>query len=125
MSHPIIIDGYEFERLETAPCYRLIALGIGIEPFCRCPSCNARGPESVKAAEIGRQKALALIYRQTHSDFKGRLPDGTRTVLVLRNGGTTLVALHALTDAEIANLAPSAKRQENRRLADKLARPAQ
>ena len=47
-----------------------------------------------------REKLLDVIYRKTHSDYKGKIGD-KRTVLVLRQGGTTLVALDDLTDAEI------------------------
>lgn len=56
------------------------------------------------SVKLTRDKALRLIYRWTHRDSKGRLPDGTMTVLTYRNG-TCLVALRDLTDDEIkANL---------------------
>lgn len=105
-------------------CYRQSALDIGIEPFCQCPACDEHGTESVKAAQKARKQALALIYRHTSRDYKGRLADGTRSILVLRNGGTTLAPLDQLTDAEIARLVPSAQRQETRRLAEEQARAA-
>jgi hypothetical protein len=123
MSNPII-NGYEFERLDVTPCYRSIAHGIGIEPFCQCPACAERGAASVKAAQKARKHALTLIYRHTSRDYKGRLADGTRSILVLRNGGSTLAPLDQLTDAEIARLIPSAQRQETRRQAEKQARAA-
>jgi len=47
-----------------------------------------------------RKAKLAKIYRFTHRDYKGKI-NGVKTILVLRNGGTTLVALDSLTDAEI------------------------
>ena len=43
---------------------------------------------------------LDQIYKNTHADFKGVLPDGTRTVLMCR-GGTCLVALEDLTPEEV------------------------
>jgi len=43
---------------------------------------------------------LDLIYKNTHADFKGVLPDGTRTVLMCR-GNTCLVALEDLTPEEV------------------------
>jgi hypothetical protein len=51
---------------------------------------------------MDKQKALATIWRETHRDFKGTLDDGTRSIMVFRNG-STLVPLDQLTDAEIAD----------------------
>jgi hypothetical protein len=51
---------------------------------------------------MDRKAALAKIWRETHRDFKGKM-DGVKTVMVLRGGGSTLVALDDLTDAEISN----------------------
>lgn len=53
--------------------------------------------------ESERKKALAAIWKKTHRDYKGRLEDGTKTIMVYRNG-TCLVALDDLTDDEIARL---------------------
>jgi len=50
---------------------------------------------------VARDKKLALIYRHTDRNYKGKLPDGTKTVLVLRAGGTQLVPLTDLTDFEV------------------------
>lgn len=52
-----------------------------------------------------RAQKLTAIYRATHRDYKGKLPDGTRTIMIYRNG-TCLVALDDLTDAEIERLLP-------------------
>lgn len=49
-----------------------------------------------------REAALKQIWREMHRDYKSKLADGTKSVLVLRSGGTTLVPLDLLTDAEIA-----------------------
>lgn len=65
-----------------------------------------------------RKAALKLIYRHTHKDYKGKFPDGTKTILVCR-GGTCLVALDDLTDTEIADRLPSAQRMEAKRLANR------
>ncbi len=62
-----------------------------------------------------REQELKLIYRHTHRDFKGKI-GGSGAVLVMRNGGTTLVMMTALTDAEIAKMLPSAERAEQKRL---------
>jgi hypothetical protein len=53
---------------------------------------------------MNREQKLEAIWRSTHADFKGRI-DGTRTILVYRNG-TCLVRLADLTDDEIAVLLP-------------------
>lgn len=48
-----------------------------------------------------RAAALKTIWAATHRDFKGTFA-GERTILIMRNGGTTLVRLHDLTYDEIA-----------------------
>lgn len=67
-----------------------------------------------------RDQQLTLIYRHTHRDYKGRL-NGQRTVLTLRQGGTTLVQLDSLTDAEIADKLPYSLTLEAKRLEAKRA----
>lgn len=52
---------------------------------------------------------LNQIFQKTHSDFKGVLPDGTRTIMMCR-GRTCLVALEDLTPEEVAKLLPQTKR---------------
>lgn len=52
-----------------------------------------------------RAKALRAIWAATHRDFKGSFA-GERTIMLMRNGGTTLVRLHDLTDDEIAARLP-------------------
>lgn len=69
-------------------------------------------------SDMTREQKLALIYRHTHKDFKGRM-NGERNILVLRAGGTTLIPLSALTDAEIAAKFPYARSKEMDRLAAK------
>jgi hypothetical protein len=53
-------------------------------------------------SDMTRDQKLAAIWRTTHADFKGKRDDGTRCILVLRDGGTHSVPLECLTDAEIA-----------------------
>ena len=60
-----------------------------------------------------RKAALKLIYRHTHKDYKGKI-DGKPSILVCR-GGTCLVMLDDLTDAEIAERLPLAQRMEAKR----------
>ena len=56
---------------------------------------------------MSREEALKVIWGKMHSDFKCIRDDGLRWVLVLRKGGTTLVPLDDLSDAEIVRLLPS------------------
>jgi hypothetical protein len=55
--------------------------------------------------KLDRAAALKVIWSRTHRDFKGTFA-GERTIMIMRNGGTTLVRLHDLTDDEIARLMP-------------------
>jgi hypothetical protein len=54
---------------------------------------------------MSRATKLALIWKHTHRDYKGKI-DGVKYVLVLREGGTCSVALTDLTDAEVIRLMP-------------------
>lgn len=51
-------------------------------------------------ARFSKSFMLREIWMQTHNDYKGHL-DGERTVMMLRNGETTIVMLKDLTDDEI------------------------
>jgi hypothetical protein len=66
-----------------------------------------------------RDDKLSLIFRHTHKDFKGKWPDGTRNIMALRSGGSHLVSLSDLTDAEIADKLSGAISAEVKRLAKK------
>lgn len=77
---------------------------------------NAEKPDQAKQPD--RKKALALIYRHAPRDYKGRLPDGTRTIMVCR-GATCIVPVDSLTDAEMADRLPYALKKEAERLAKK------
>jgi len=48
-----------------------------------------------------RKQLENAVWKCTHRDFKGKLPDGTRTVLVYQSGGSALAALSDLTDAQL------------------------
>lgn len=52
---------------------------------------------------------LDLIYRNTHSDYKGVFADGVRMILVCR-GATCLVPLEDLTSEEVAKRLPMSKK---------------
>lgn len=56
-----------------------------------------------------RSRKLDLIYKAMHRDYKGPLR-GERSILMLREGGTCLVLLRNLTDAEIEKRLPAAAR---------------
>jgi hypothetical protein len=60
---------------------------------------------TVDGKAYSRKEALRLIWRHSHSDFKGKLADGTRTILVY-DRGTTLVSLDGMTDAQINDKLP-------------------
>lgn len=69
---------------------------------------EAQRQGAILTALEDRSNALDLIYRHTHSDYKGTLPDGTRTLLT----ATGLVALADLSDAEISYRIPTAVKKE-------------
>lgn len=70
--------------------------------------------KTLDPAALTRADKLALIYRHTHRDYKGSL-DGHKSLLVYR-GGTALVLLDHLTDAEIEDKLPYAIKKETERL---------
>lgn len=56
---------------------------------------------------MNREKVLASIWKATHRDYKGTLPDGRRAILILDDRrGTIPTPLEALTDDQIARLIP-------------------
>lgn len=71
-------------------------------------------------AEKAHQKALALIYRHTHRDYKGNY-GGVKTIMVCRGGASCVVPLDGLTEAEVADRLPYAMKKEAERLKAKKA----
>lgn len=64
-----------------------------------------------------RKKLESALYKHTHTDFKGRLPDGTRTVLhAVKGAGTCLVAVKDLSDTELLAKTPRKALEERRGL---------
>ncbi|NMZ71357.1 hypothetical protein SAMN05216370_0165 [Pseudomonas peli] len=61
---------------------------------------------------LSRDQALKLIYRHTHRDYRGKLADGTKSILTIRG----IVALDDLTEAEVSDRLPLARRKEAERL---------
>ena len=55
---------------------------------------------------MSREQALNAIWSKMHSDYKCIRDDGLKWVLVLRDGGTTLVPLDDLSNAEIVRMLP-------------------
>lgn len=53
-----------------------------------------------------REKFQNKVWTHTHRDYRGKFEDGTKTILVYRQG-TTLVPISALTDKEIADRLPA------------------
>ena len=56
-------------------------------------------------------KQNALIWKHTHRDFKG-VQDGRKSIMILRNGGSTIVPLDCLTDEERVKLLADAEKRE-------------
>lgn len=54
--------------------------------------------------KTARERQLDQIYRKMHADYKGKI-NGVRTVMVLRAGGSVLIALDDMTDDEIRHYA--------------------
>jgi hypothetical protein len=81
-----------------------------------CPACAKKDPR-----HLTRERKEALIWRHTSKDYRG-VVGGAKTILVLRLGGTTLVPLSGLTDAELASELKSAQHAEAKRLAKKTAK---
>lgn len=80
----------------------------------------------IDAGSLSRDQKLTLIYRHTHRDYKGKAGErwgsehvGKRTLMVNRQGATTLVLLENLSDAEVADSLPYALKKEAERLARK------
>lgn len=63
--------------------------------------------EELNEAISDRDKKLKSIWAKTHKDFRGTLSgDGKKTILINRDGKTTLVPLDQLTDKEIEDRLP-------------------
>ena len=69
-----------------------------------------------------RTEKLAIIYRHTHRDFKGRNDQGDRCILVLRDGITQSVPLSCLTSAEIEDKLRYSLKQEQERTRPQISR---
>jgi hypothetical protein len=54
---------------------------------------------------------INLIWKHTHSDYRGKL-SGIKSCLVLRSGGTTLTTIIGLTDQEFKYKLAAAKKRE-------------
>ena len=63
---------------------------------------KASGDEPQAMTPEQREKAWRAVYRDEHSDFKGKLPDGTQTLMAWAKYGGGLVSLTTITDAELA-----------------------
>lgn len=82
---------------------------------------EAPKPYTVDGRAYTRKEALRLIWRHTHRDFKGKLEDGTRSILV--NGGAAgsiLVELDKLSDAHIMRKLPYCARKDARVKAERV-----
>ncbi|CAG9229846.1 hypothetical protein PSP6_540001 [Paraburkholderia tropica] len=81
--------------------------------------------------ELTRAQKLTLIYRHTHSDFKGKAGPvwgehaGKKTIMVNINGAAALSLLDDLTDEQIADKLPYALQKEHQRQEQAAAKKAQ
>lgn len=50
--------------------------------------------------DMDRATRLKYVWSRTHKDYRGTT-DGVKSVMILRDGGTRIVALDSLTDDEI------------------------
>lgn len=64
---------------------------------------------------INRAEALKLIFRHAHRDYRAKLADGSKMLQTIKG----LVCLDNLTDEEIADRLPLARRKEAQRLESK------
>lgn len=62
---------------------------------------KASGAEQKAMTPQQREQAWKLVYRTTHPDFKGRLADGTESMLSWAGFGSGLVSLATISDAEL------------------------
>lgn len=53
-----------------------------------------------RVEEAAHEAKLKAIWRKTHRDYKGKVGD-VKTIMILRSGGSCLVALDDLTDEEV------------------------
>jgi hypothetical protein len=58
-----------------------------------------------------RKKLEALLWKHTHRDFRGKLDDGSKTVLMGTAQGTVSVCIARMTDAEIIAKLPRSIRE--------------
>lgn len=58
-----------------------------------------------------RKKLEALLWKHTHRDFRGKLDDGSKTVLMGTAQGTVSVCIAGMTDAEIIEKLPRSIRE--------------
>jgi hypothetical protein len=83
--------------------------------------------QAINPATLSRKQKLAIIYRHTHRDFKGKASAqwgehaGEKTIMVNDKGACTLVLLESLSDDQIADLLPYPLKKEAERLANKAA----
>ncbi|CAM2198430.1 conserved protein of unknown function (plasmid) [Paraburkholderia kururiensis] len=82
-----------------------------------------------EASTLSRRQKLALIYRHTHRDYKGRAGSqwgehaGEKTIVVNEEGASVLTLLETLSDGQIADLLPYALEKERARVAAKVRQP--
>jgi hypothetical protein len=79
--------------------------------------------QPIDAATLLRKQKLAIIYRHTHRDFKGKAGAqwgehaGEKTIVVNEKGASVLTLLETLSEEQIASQLPYALKKEAERLA--------
>ncbi|MCD0253075.1 hypothetical protein JWH16_04295 [Xanthomonas campestris pv. campestris] len=62
----------------------------------------AQGASSKACSEIERERAFRTIWHASHKDFRGKLPDGTLSVMSYAKFGGGLVSSRTISDEELA-----------------------
>jgi hypothetical protein len=95
-----------------------------LDAICRIETLGDKMPAAMlpefeaEADKRNLRGDLGLIWQHTHADYKSTY-SGFKSILVLRQAGTSLVPLSQLTEKEIAARLPSAQSKEAKRLAAK------
>lgn len=87
----------------------------GTAPFCAKHAAEERRLlKKRKNPRTERERLEALVWSNTHRDFRGKFPDGTKTILQFVPGmGTCLVPVSSLSDQELKNRLPSAAKEKH------------
>lgn len=72
--------------------------------------------EQIRAFAGNREAAFKHVWRTTHPDFRGKLGDGTLSLMSYAKFGGGLVSAATITDAELAERLQEARAFDAKRL---------